>query len=82
MGFWEFLLWVSVAYFIYKVLTAGTIPDIEKFQRGLHKALKDFVNPPLDQIIEALDEGDIKKARQLTVKFRADTNDYNKAIKK
>lgn len=81
MGFWEFLLWVIIAYFVYKLLTSGEV-DKEKLKVVLLSVMRQAFNPPLDEIIAALNDNDVKKARAAAVKFRAELNDPNILDKK
>lgn len=81
MGFWEFALWFVIIYFAYKVLTSGEV-DKQKLKTVLLQVMRQAFNPPLDEIIAALNDNDVQKARATAVKFRAELNDPNILDKK
>lgn len=81
MTFWEFLLWALIAYLVYSLLTSGEV-DKQKLKKLLLDGMRSYFNPHYDAIIEALDANDVKKARQLVVKYRAELNDPNILSKK
>lgn len=81
MTFWEFLLWALIAYLVYSMLTSGEV-DKQKLKKLLLDGMRSYFNPHYDAIIEALDANDVKKARQLVVKYRAELNDPNILSKK
>lgn len=76
MTFWEFLLWALIAYFVYKLLTSGEV-DKQKLKKLLLDGMRAGFNPQYDAIMEALNDNDVKKARALVVKYRAELNDPN-----
>lgn len=71
MNFWEFLLWFCIAYFVYKIMTSGTV-DKHELKRVLIDNLRRAFVPPLDEIIEAIDSGDLARARRRAAKLRDD----------
>lgn len=73
MSFWEFLLWAFIVYCVYKVFTSGTVDKVE-LRRALVQGMRNGFNPTLDEIIHAIDQGDVKKARAAVVALRADIN--------
>lgn len=81
MGFWEFALWALIAYFVYSLMSGGEV-DKEKLKVMLLNVMRQAFNPPLDEIIDALNDNDVKKARAAAVKFRAELNDPNILDKK
>jgi hypothetical protein len=68
MNGYEFLLGMFIVYCVYKVMAGGSFDKLE-FKRGLIKLLRDGFNPPLDKIIESLEQGKpmhaLEHARQL-----------------
>jgi hypothetical protein len=76
MSFWEFLLWAFVAYLVYSLFAGGEV-DKQKLKKIVLDGMRAGFNPQYDAIMEALNDHDVKKARALVVKYRAELNDPN-----